>query len=291
MIDFSDCPVNPNRTYGGLSGKKIGITYHDKPYMLKLESVSDRAKYYTSRIISEYIGCHVMQSLGIPAQETILGIYRKNGKVYRAVACEDLSQDGYTLRPFDGVLNTCIEACSLDGERHRLLRLVKAIDEQVFLDPVKVKAFYWDQFIGDALIANPNRRYENWGFLVNEQTRARRLCPVYSCGASLYFGLTEDEVKVICASEKGFNHFLFSTCSAMKDLHQKINYAHFLALGLNQDCTDALFRIAPRVDMAKIEAIIDGIDILSDMQKRFYKAVIRNRKEKILDFSIQENED
>ena len=74
MADFTDCPVNPYQTYGGLNGKKIGIVYQNKLYMLKLESEEEREEYDTSRIISEYIGCHVMQSLGIPAQETILGV-------------------------------------------------------------------------------------------------------------------------------------------------------------------------------------------------------------------------
>ena len=288
MVDFTDCPMNPYQTYGGLNGKKIGIVYQNKPYMLKLESEEAREEYDTSRIISEYIGCHVMQTLGIPAQDTILGVYRRNGKEYRAVACEDLEQDGYKLRPFSTILNACLEASSLGGDRHRLIRLLRAIDEQSLIDPAKVKEFYWNQFIGDALIANPSRNLENWGFLVNEETQHAKISPVYSCGASLYPQLKQEDAKKIFSSEVEFNHFVFSSRSAMKGVHRKINYLYFLSFGLNADCTAALFRIAPRVDMAKIEAIIDGIDCLSDMQKRFYKTVIRARKERILDFSAHE---
>ena len=104
----------------------------------------------------------------------------------------------------------------------------------------------------------------------------------------MYPQLKEEDAKKIFSSEEQFNHFVFSSRSAMKGIHRKINYLYFLAFGLNADCTAALFRIAPRVDMAKIDAIIDGIDCLSDMQKQFYKTVIRARKERILDFSAHE---
>ena len=75
------------------------------------------------------------------------------------------------------------------------MRLLRAIDEQSLIDPAKVKEFYWDQFIGDALIANPNRNLENWGFLVNEETKQAKISPVYSCGASLYPQLKQENAK------------------------------------------------------------------------------------------------
>ncbi len=286
MIDFTDCPLNPYRIYGGISGKKIGITYQGKPYMLKLESEN----LFPSRAVSEYIGCHVMQSLGILAQETLLGVYRKDGKTYRVVACEDLEQDGYVLRPFSAIQNTCIEASSLDGARNRLLRLIMAIEEQSLIEPDKVKEFYWNQFIGDALIANPSRHSENWGFLINEQLKESKICPVYSCASSLYSGATEEEIKKMLSYEEELNYCTYvSAYSAMRGGEKKINYFYFLFGGFNFDCTDALLRIVPRIDMVQIDSVIDGIDMLSDSQKRFYKLILRNRKGKILDYAYRQN--
>ena len=35
MIDFTNCPVNRFRAYGGANGKKINISYEGSSYMLK----------------------------------------------------------------------------------------------------------------------------------------------------------------------------------------------------------------------------------------------------------------
>ena len=35
MIDFTNCPVNRFRAYGGANGNKINITYQGHSYMLK----------------------------------------------------------------------------------------------------------------------------------------------------------------------------------------------------------------------------------------------------------------
>ena len=35
MIDFTSCPVNRFRAYGGANGNKINITYQGHSYMLK----------------------------------------------------------------------------------------------------------------------------------------------------------------------------------------------------------------------------------------------------------------
>lgn len=67
MIDFSHCEINPYKTFGGANGPKIEIIYQNKPYMLKFESHSRNKINYSNEVLSEYIGCHIMQLLGIPA--------------------------------------------------------------------------------------------------------------------------------------------------------------------------------------------------------------------------------
>ena len=55
----------------------------------------------------------------------------------------------------------------------------------------------------------------------------------------------------------------------------------------NQDCNAALKRILPRIDMNKIDLLIDETPFISDLQKRFYQTMLAERKEKILDRSLQ----
>lgn len=288
MIDFSDCKIDPYKTFGGANGMKIGIIYKDKPYMLKIESKPAHKDFYSNGVLSEYIGCHIMQSLQIPAQNTILGTYQKNGKIYSAVACEDLTQGGYTLRQFTDIQNGCIEASSGSEGKNQLIPMLKAIEEQPLIEPVKVKEFYWDQFIGDALIGNFDRHPGNWGFLLNEKTRQSKICPVYDCGSALYPQAMEKDMEKILSSEEEINKRIYVfPQSAMRIGEQKINYFDYITSFKNKDCTAALLRVAPKVDMEKINLIIDGIDNLSDLQRKFYKVMLINRKEKIIDFSLK----
>lgn len=48
-----------------------------------------------------------------------------------------------------------------------------------------------------------------------------------------------------------------------------------------------LWMILPNIDMKKIDKIIDETPYISDLQKEFYKTMLRERKERILDFSYQ----
>ena len=55
----------------------------------------------------------------------------------------------------------------------------------------------------------------------------------------------------------------------------------------NKDCNKALKRILPKIDMEKIYNIVEETPFVSDLQKEFYKTMLRERKERILDFSYQ----
>ena len=50
----------------------------------------------------------------------------------------------------------------------------------------------------------------------------------------------------------------------------------------NEDCNEALKRIVPRIQMDEIDAFIDGIEPLTELQKSFYKRYLAARYEKIL---------
>ena len=64
--------------------------------MLKFPAPAPKNKElsYANSCISEYIGCHIFNSVGIAAQETLLGIYRKNGAEKIVVACKDFTSPG-----------------------------------------------------------------------------------------------------------------------------------------------------------------------------------------------------
>lgn len=91
MIDFTNCPTR-NKTYAGANGSKISVLYNNDIYMLKFPGIPGVNKNlsYANGCISEYIGCHIFESIGIPVQKTMLGTYTKNGKEKIVVACKAL---------------------------------------------------------------------------------------------------------------------------------------------------------------------------------------------------------
>ena len=78
MIDFTNCQVDLSANYGG-SDKKRGIIYNGKRYMLKLsDRISEEKRNglnssYSNSAFSEYISCHILESMGFDVQHTLLG--------------------------------------------------------------------------------------------------------------------------------------------------------------------------------------------------------------------------
>lgn len=55
----------------------------------------------------------------------------------------------------------------------------------------------------------------------------------------------------------------------------------------NEDCNKALKRIQPKIDMEEINLIIDETPYITELQKKFYKTILMERKEKILNVSFE----
>lgn len=80
--------------------------------------------------------------------------------------------------------------------------------------------------------------------------------------------------------------FVFPT-SALKIDDKKINYFDFISNLKNEDCNNALLRIFPKIDLEKINKIINETEFISEVRKDFYKKIIQMRFEKILKYSYE----
>ena len=106
MIDFTNLPAR-NKAYGGANGSKLSIVYNNEFYMLKLpnHSLKNPNLSYTNSCISEYLGCHIFNMLGVKAQETLLGTYTYHGKTRNVVACKDFTSLDTVFSDFASVKN------------------------------------------------------------------------------------------------------------------------------------------------------------------------------------------
>ena len=106
MIDFTNCQQK-KKAYSGANGNKLSIIYNNELYMLKFPSEAKKNPElsYSNSCISEYIGCKIFDSVGIPTQEVLLGTFNsvKGQKV--VVACKDFTVNGDTLQDFASLKN------------------------------------------------------------------------------------------------------------------------------------------------------------------------------------------
>ncbi len=288
MIDFSGLQ-RKNKTYNGANGNKISVVYNGNVYMLKFPPLPTKNKdmSYTNSCISEYIGCKIFQSVGIPVQETLLGTYMVNDKKKVVVACKDFTSFGVILQDFASLKNQMINS-ERNGYGTELSDVVATIATQSAVDEKVLNERFWDMFIVDAFIGNWDRHNGNWGFLYDERTDTQTLAPVYDCGSSLFPQADEELMLRILHNKQELQYRVYETpTSAITQDFKRINYFRFISSLENSDCNAALQRICPKINLQKIERIIDDVSCISNLQKQFYKTMLRERKEKILDYSLK----
>jgi hypothetical protein len=112
------------------------------------------------------------------------------------------------------------------------------------------------------------------------------IAPVYDCGSCLFPQADEEIMRATLEDENERNRRIFSIpLSGIKINNKKINYFDFISSMENAQCNAALLRIVPKIDINKINAIIDDTPYLSELQRAFYKTMLAERKERILDFA------
>lgn len=287
VIDFTKLKKR-NKTYAGANGNKVSVIYEDAQYMLKFPAQAKLNKdmSYSNSCFSEYLGCQIYESVGVPVQKTLLGVYTVKGKQKIVVACGDFTEPGVVLQDFASLKNRMIDS-ERQGYGTELHDILQTIDEQTLIDRDKLLTRFWDMFIVDAFIGNWDRHNGNWGFLYDDRIDEMTLAPVYDCGSSLYPQADETIMEAVLADEGERNHRVYDipTSAIMLD-GKKINYFQFVSSLQNEDCNRALQRIVPRINMEQIQSIIEETPFMSDLQKQFCKTMLTERKARILDFSL-----
>ncbi len=287
MIDFTDMPKK-NKSYAGANGSKISVIYNREQYMLKFPShaAKNQDMSYSNSCISEYLGCKIFEIVGIPVQETMLGTYiSKKGGKKMVVACKDFTSPGVVLQDFASLKNQIIDS-ERNGYGTDLEDITSVFTEQTAINSVEISDRFWDMFIIDALIGNWDRHNGNWGFLYDTRTDGLEMAPVFDCGSSLYPQADEAMIEKVLESRQEIHHRIFNIpVSAIQYKGKKINYYEFISSLRNEECNRALKRLLPRIDMKRIEELIEETPAISDLQKTFYKTMLSERKKRILDFS------
>ncbi len=284
MMDFTGCK-KLGVTYGG-SEKKKKVVYNGDVYLLKFpDPVREKGNSlsYMNNQYSEYIGCHIFESIGMETQKTLLGTYTENHFEKIVVACKDFTSPTRQLTEFTKLANSVTStdrsfSCCIE-DVYEVLRLSNLPDTEA------LTSSFWDMFVVDALIANPDRHLDNWGLLYDVYCDEYTFAPVYDCGSSLHALLSPDRKEALLYDDSAFKNVTFNVASAYKMNGKRIFY-HEIFKNPPDDLKDALLRIAPRIDMDKICDIVDSVPRFSDVEKEFCLKSVKLRKEQIIDKAL-----
>ena len=287
MIDFTNLPVR-KKGYGGANESKLSIVYNDNVYMLKLpmHALKNPNLSYTNSCLSEYLGCHIFNMLGIDAQETLLGIYKYHGKVRNVVACKDFTSSNTSFIDFASVKNQIIDSAS-NGYGTEIKDILDTIEEQKAVDSNKLRDHFWNMFVVDAFIGNWDRHNGNWGFLYNQEKDEMKIAPIFDCGSALLPQIDDDFIKKIISSKAEMNARVYDVpTSAILFNGKRGNYFKIITSLKYEDCNKAIKRIVPKINLDQINLLIDEVELASDLQKVFLKKILKMRKEIILDSTL-----
>lgn len=287
IYDFNGIPQN-DKTYGGTAGVKVGITIDQVDFLLKYPGKLNDRNFknvelsYSNSPVCEYIGCKVYESVGIPVQQTFLGT--RNGKI--VVACRDFLERGDTLIPYKDIKAT-FEPAFTDPQGditngtgtniHEIIRTFK--EHPLLVSNPELESRFWDMFVADALIGNPDRNNENWG-LIRDIDRNYRIAPVYDCGNCLNSKLSEEQVMSCMSDDAKMRELSIQRpCIFERKPDKRINAYAYIGKCQNGQCNEAVRRIVPNVDLNAIKEIIYDIpdSLLHNIYKEFYCSIMEMR--------------
>lgn len=281
LIDFNKATEIPPE-YNG-SEKKKTMILDEKKYLVKFPDSNRSPKLnisYINNVYSEYIGSKIFELLGINVQKVKLGYYHQDDRMFYVCACEDFTNENTKLIEFEKLENASLDS---EGERKDLSDIKHIIELNTYnIDKTSFKNFFWDMFIVDCLIGNTDRHNGNFGFIKNIKTEELTLAPIYDCGSCLFSTFTDEKLEEVLNNEGLLRDCIKNTSSAIKYNGSKIKYYDFITKLENDDCSEALMRMYPRIDINKINDIIDEIPCITDIRKKFYKIIIKYKYEDIL---------
>jgi hypothetical protein len=280
--------------YRGSEQKETIILDNNKKYLLKKpDTTREKDKRallsYINNSFSEYISCHIAQMLGFEVQNTILGEYttlNKNGNQTTKIVClcEDIRKKNESMREFD-TISLSTDSNSKYITFLKVENIIEHISEILKLSEKQHQEmidFYYNLFIFDAFIGNPDRHNGNVAILIDKNNKFTRISPIYDCGSSLLPLFSDDEI-----SKKDLTNEILSVDSILYENNCKIRYNDFLLTTNNKNIHNALQTIIPKINLEKIQDFIEKTDYLSNERKLFYKNILQLRYNRILIPALQ----
>lgn len=251
MTDFSIYQDTEKPILGGMC-EKAEIQIGGTRYIIKYQSITDLGPIYNH--VSEYLGSHVFDLLGVPVQDTMLGTYK--GK--NVVLIKNFCGPGEKLITYNHLGESIIE-------KH----------PEMFENAQEVIERYWDMFIIDALNGNSDRHGGNWGFI--EKANKLYPAPVFDNDCCMYPTINDDKqiIEILCSASGSANAVISPSVSQIKHNGRRLSYFDVINSKSYYECNKAVERICNNFNIRKIFRLINDIPNISAERKLFYKKMYR----------------
>lgn len=228
--------------------------------------------------ISEFLGSHIFEICGFETHKTYLG-YRDGEEV---VACKDFNVPGRQFVPFNDVGESTLDQ---DKETYQydyedIMQMLR--DNSKLTNVQETISMFWQIYIMDALLGNFDRHGANWGFI--KENNCYTLAPVFDNGSCLFPNLVdEEEMQKIMESEVETDKRIYNFPTSQVKLNgRKSSYFEVINSLQFEECNDALRYVMSKLDMVKVEKLINEAPFISQVQRAFYKHMLNARYNKIL---------
>ena len=288
-------------SYGGHGGSKRGIVIDGEKWFLKYpkstKSMDVQGLSYSTTPLSEYLGSHIYETIGLETHKTKLGI--ANGKI--VVACKDFLSSNETIIDYNMIKNeydenveNAIESLSSSSNvdsNHDLEEVLLIMENNPYFKSIpELKVRFWDMFVIDAFISNNDRNEGNWGLVLNKETNKLRLSPVFDNGAAFYNKSSDERLISIYNDDFKFKQSIYESSVSVYRLNGKrLNPLKYIENMNNDECNKAILRIVPKINMDKITDIFEnipeeykGLPVLSKIQKEYYLKSLKYKYDNVL---------
>ena len=272
LLDFDSMKDAVGYGYGGATGPKAPKMCNGLVTIIKRQEKVRDNQYDTSYVndpLSEYIGSHIYEILGVPVHQTRLGMYK--GRM--AVGCVDFS--AYTGKPlveFRYLKNTIVSddiEYDVSGMSRDLENILKSIDI-LFNGELKDKVLnrFYTMFVVDSLIGNADRNNGNWGFF--READGLTLAPVYDCGSCLNYRRPDSKIREDVNDEERMRNLALIYTFNFRVNGKLINPFHCIERNLDNKYIVRALDMVCSIDENKVIDLIDTLDNVCSSERMFY---------------------
>ena len=180
LITITDSMKNA-RVYDGTT-RKFGVTIGNADYIVKFPKDVDLSVY------CEYVASNFIRALGISCHRVYLGIYKN---VVVNVIRDFTVDTGLSLHTYKETKQSS-EDTDISTKEYTYSDILYLFDNHLKMsdkEKMTAKHRFWQMFICDAILANRDRHWGNWGYLVDSNGRFT-FAPLYDNGACLFPGVS-----------------------------------------------------------------------------------------------------